>query len=61
MAHESGVPTADLQPVINHHLRSAADGAVLDQNDRDALIEALVGRWAAAQYLQGGSDGSCQA
>ena len=58
MAEESGVPTARLQPVLTSLLGSAADGEVLDQEERAALIDALVGRWAAARYLERGSDGS---
>ena len=58
MAEESGVPTAGLQPVLTSLLGSAADGEVLDQEERAALIDALVGRWAAARYLERGSDGS---
>jgi hypothetical protein len=57
MAEECGVPTAGLQPVLASHLGSDADGDVLDQEDREALIDALVGRWAAARYRGRGSDG----
>jgi len=59
MAEESGVPTAGLQPVLTSHLGSDADDEVLDQEQREALIDALVGRWAAARYR--GSDGSSEA
>jgi len=37
------------------------DGEVLDQEVREALINALVGRWAAARYRERGSDGSPEA
>jgi hypothetical protein len=49
MAEESGVPTGGLQPVLTSHVGPDADAEVLDQEDREALIEALVGRWAAAR------------
>ena len=61
MAEESGVPTAGLQPALTSHLGCAADGEVPDQEQREGLIDALVGRWAAARYLQRGSDGSSEA
>lgn len=49
MAEESGVPTAGLQPVLTIYLGPDADGEVLDPEKREALIGALVGRWAAAR------------
>ena len=54
IAEESGVPTG-LQPALARHL--GAHGEVLDQEEREALIDALVGRWAAARYRERGSDG----
>ena len=61
MAEECGVPTAGLQPVLDSHLGADADGEVLDQEEREALIDALIGRWAAARYREHGSDGSSEA
>ncbi len=57
MAEESGVSTDALQPVLTRHRGSDADGEVLDEEVREALINALVGRWAAARYRERGSDG----
>jgi len=57
MAEESGVSTAGLQPALTRQLGAAADGGVLDEAEREALIDALVGRWAAAQYRERESDG----
>lgn len=59
-AEESGVPTAGLQSVLTSHPGPDADGEVLDQEKREALIDALVGRWAAARYLERGADGSSE-
>jgi len=61
MAEESGVPTGELQPVLTDHLDPDADGEVHDGEKREALIDALVGRWAAARYRERGSDGSSEA
>lgn len=61
MAEESGVSTSGLQPILTSHLGAAADGEVLDQEEREALIDALVGRWAAARYREHGSGGSSEA
>jgi len=60
MAEESGVPTAALQSVLASHLGPDADGEVHDQEVREALINALVGRWAAARFREGGSDDSSE-
>jgi len=61
MAEESGVPTAGLQTVLANHLGADADDEVLDQEAREALIDALVGRWAAARYSERGANGSSEA
>jgi hypothetical protein len=50
MAEESGVPIAALQPALTSLLGPDGDGEVLDQEEREALIDALVGRWAATRY-----------
>jgi hypothetical protein len=50
MAEDSGVPVAALQPVLTSLLGPEGDGEVLDQEEREALIDALVGRWAASRF-----------
>ncbi len=58
MAEESGVPIGSLQPVLDSLLGPDADEEVHDQAKREALIDALVGRWAAARYRERASDDS---
>jgi len=50
-ADESGVPMRGLAPAIDGLLGPDANGHVLEQEEREALIDALVGRWAATRYL----------
>jgi hypothetical protein len=50
MAEDSGVPIAGLQPVLAALLGPDGDGEVVDHEQRAALIDALVGRWAASRY-----------
>jgi hypothetical protein len=50
MAADSGVPVAALQPVLTSLLGPDGDGEVLDHEEREALIDALVGRWAASRF-----------
>ncbi|MEA2190799.1 MAG: hypothetical protein QOI73_920 [Solirubrobacteraceae bacterium] len=52
MAEDRGVPMAGLQPDITDLLGPDADGEVLEQEKREVLIDALVGRWAATEYLK---------
>jgi hypothetical protein len=51
MAGDSGVPTGGLQPVLDRLLGRDAAGEVLEHEERRALVDALVGRWAATCYL----------
>jgi len=48
LAEARGVSVAALQPELDRLLGPDADGDVLDQDKRDALVHALVGRWAAS-------------
>ena len=57
MAEERGVPMAGLQPLPTSQPGSDANEEGFDMEEREALIDALVGRWAAARYLDRGSDG----
>ncbi len=50
-AEDRGVPMAGLQPAITDLLGPDADGDVLEHEKREVLIDALVGRWAATEYL----------
>jgi hypothetical protein len=50
MAEDSGVFVAPLQPVLTGLLGPDGAGEVLDHEEREALIDALVGRWAATRY-----------
>jgi len=52
MADDSGVPVRGLRSVIDGLLGPDAAGEVLDQEQREALIDSLVGRWAATRYLE---------
>jgi hypothetical protein len=49
MAEDSGVPTGPLQPVLRSLLGPDASEA-LDDEQREVLRDALVGRWAASRY-----------
>ena len=49
MAEDSGVPIAGLLPVLTSLLGPDRDGEVLDHEEREVLIDALVGRWAATR------------
>jgi len=49
MAEDSGVPTRPLQPVLLSLLGPDAS-EVLDDEHREVLRDALVGRWAARRY-----------
>jgi hypothetical protein len=51
VAEVRGVSVAALQPELDRLLGPDADGEVFDQDTRDALIDALVGRWAASDAL----------
>jgi len=48
VAQQRGVPVSALQPELDRLLGPDADGEVLEQDKRDALVHALVGRWAAS-------------
>jgi len=50
MATDSGVSVSALQPVLTSLLGPDAAGEVLDDEEREALIDALVGRWAASRF-----------
>jgi len=52
VADDRGVPIAVLQPVLDDPLGPDGDGEVLEHEQREALIDALVGRWAASDYLE---------
>ena len=47
MAADSGMPVAGLQPVLTNLLGPDGDGEVLDDEEREVLIDALVGRWGS--------------
>ncbi|MDX6691346.1 MAG: hypothetical protein QOG15_2803 [Solirubrobacteraceae bacterium] len=44
-AAESGVPVGPLQTHVSRLRGPGADGEVHDDGEREALIDALVGRW----------------
>ena len=48
VAGDGGVSVAALQPELGRLLGPDADGEVVEQDKRDALVHALVGRWAAS-------------
>ena len=48
LADDRGVRVAALQPELDRLLGLDDDGEALEQDTRDALIDALVGRWAAS-------------
>lgn len=50
IAEDRGVPIVGLQPVLTSLLDPDAHGEVLEDGQREALIDALVGRWAATQF-----------
>ena len=53
LADDRGVCVAALQPELDRLRGPDDDGEVLEQDTRDALIDALVGRWAASDASNG--------